>query len=182
MGASGQRHAPAALYPRGKDPRYPLYRRLSGPQSRSGHRGYRKNALPLLGIEPRSSGRPARSQTLHCLSYPAHDIYFYFIQRHCQLLRLYAISSNKRIGEWWIGKDVEGSGRGLVFRYYPGIFLERLMKTTENLSQDSRFPGRDLNSRPAKYEGVLTARPTHVMPHAGLSPRRPAFETGSETA
>jgi hypothetical protein len=24
---------------RGKDPRYPLYRRLRGPQSRSGHRG-----------------------------------------------------------------------------------------------------------------------------------------------
>jgi hypothetical protein len=33
-GVSGQRHAPAALYPL-----YPLYRRLSGPQSRSGHRG-----------------------------------------------------------------------------------------------------------------------------------------------
>jgi hypothetical protein len=28
MGVSGQRHAPAALYPRGKDPRYPLNRRL----------------------------------------------------------------------------------------------------------------------------------------------------------
>jgi hypothetical protein len=27
MGVSGQRHASAALYPRGKDPRYPLYRR-----------------------------------------------------------------------------------------------------------------------------------------------------------
>jgi hypothetical protein len=33
MGVSGQQHAPAALYPRGKDPRYPLYRRLGGPQS-----------------------------------------------------------------------------------------------------------------------------------------------------
>jgi hypothetical protein len=31
IGVSGQRHAPAALYPRGKDPRYPLYRRLGGP-------------------------------------------------------------------------------------------------------------------------------------------------------
>jgi hypothetical protein len=28
MGVSGQHHAPAALYPRGKNPRYPLYRRL----------------------------------------------------------------------------------------------------------------------------------------------------------
>jgi hypothetical protein len=38
-GVSGQHHAPAALYPRGKDPRYPLDRSLRGPQSRSGHRG-----------------------------------------------------------------------------------------------------------------------------------------------
>jgi hypothetical protein len=70
MGVSGQHHAPAALYPRGKGSRYPLYRRLGGPQSRSGHRGYRKNPLSLPGIEPRSPGCPARSQTLYCLSYP----------------------------------------------------------------------------------------------------------------
>jgi hypothetical protein len=37
MGVSGQRHARAALYPRGKDPQYPLDRWLGGPQSRSGH-------------------------------------------------------------------------------------------------------------------------------------------------
>jgi hypothetical protein len=68
MGVSGQRHAPAALYPRGKNPRYPLDRRLGGPQSRSGRRGQKKN-LPLSGIEPRSPDCPARSQTLYCLSY-----------------------------------------------------------------------------------------------------------------
>jgi hypothetical protein len=33
MGMSGQRHAPAALYPF----RYPLDKRMGGPQSRSGH-------------------------------------------------------------------------------------------------------------------------------------------------
>jgi hypothetical protein len=27
---------------------------------------------PIPEIEPRSPGRPARSQTLYCLSYPAH--------------------------------------------------------------------------------------------------------------
>jgi hypothetical protein len=74
MGVSGQRHDPAALYPRGKDPRYPLDRGLGGPQSRSGHRGYRKNPLSLPGIEPRSPGRPARSKTLYCLSYHITDI------------------------------------------------------------------------------------------------------------
>jgi hypothetical protein len=33
MGVSGQRHAPAALYPRGKDLRYPLYRGWVGPRA-----------------------------------------------------------------------------------------------------------------------------------------------------
>jgi hypothetical protein len=58
---------------RGKDPRYPLYRRLGGPQSRSGHRGYRKNPLLLPGIEPRSPGRPARSQIPYWLRYPGSN-------------------------------------------------------------------------------------------------------------
>jgi hypothetical protein len=44
-------------------------------------------------------------------------------------------------------------------RYYPGICLEGLRKNTENISQDSQSPGRDLNLRPPKYEaGVLTTR------------------------
>jgi hypothetical protein len=78
MGVSGQRHAPAAFYPWRKDPRYPLYRRLGGPQSRSGHRGWRKNPLPLPGIEPPSPGRPARSQTLYCLRFTAlHGTFLY---------------------------------------------------------------------------------------------------------
>jgi hypothetical protein len=37
-GVSVELHASAALYPRRKDLRYPLYRRLGGPQSRSGHK------------------------------------------------------------------------------------------------------------------------------------------------
>jgi hypothetical protein len=42
--------------------------RLGGPQSRSG-RGVEDNSAPPLGIEPRSSDRPARSQSLYQLSY-----------------------------------------------------------------------------------------------------------------
>jgi hypothetical protein len=64
MEVSGQRHASAMLYPRGKDPRYPLDRRLGEPQSRPGYRGKRKFFLLLLGIEPVSPG-PVRSQTLY---------------------------------------------------------------------------------------------------------------------
>jgi len=59
----GQRHAPAALPP-GKT-RYPLYRRLGGPQSRSGDV---RKISPPTGI--RSPDRPARSESLHRLSYP----------------------------------------------------------------------------------------------------------------
>jgi hypothetical protein len=33
------------------------------------------------------------------------------------------------IGEWRLGKDVEGTGRGLILRYYPIICLEALGKT-----------------------------------------------------
>jgi hypothetical protein len=37
------------LYPQGKSARYPLDKRLSGPQSRSGHCGEEKNLLPPPG-------------------------------------------------------------------------------------------------------------------------------------
>jgi hypothetical protein len=64
-GVSSQRHALVALYPRGKDPRFPFDRRLGGPQSWYGHRG----SLLLPGNEPLSSLCPVCSQTLYWLSY-----------------------------------------------------------------------------------------------------------------
>jgi hypothetical protein len=50
MGVGGQRHAPAALPP--EKSRYPLYRRLGGPQGRSGQA--RKNLTPPTGFDPRT--------------------------------------------------------------------------------------------------------------------------------
>jgi hypothetical protein len=65
-GVSGQRHAPV-----GKDPRYPFDRRPGGPQSLSGHRGYRENPLASAGESNLGlPGRRVRSQTLFWLSYP----------------------------------------------------------------------------------------------------------------
>ena len=49
-GVRGQRQAPAALYPRGKT-RYPLYRKLGGPQGRSGHV---RKISPPSGLDPRA--------------------------------------------------------------------------------------------------------------------------------
>jgi hypothetical protein len=46
MEVSGQIHASAALPP-GKDPQYPLDRRLGGPQSRSGRCGV-ENRIPAV--------------------------------------------------------------------------------------------------------------------------------------
>jgi hypothetical protein len=68
MDVSGELHAPAAL-PQGKNPWYPLDRRLGGPQSRSGRGGLEKNSQPPPGIEAQNSDRPARSPALYRLSY-----------------------------------------------------------------------------------------------------------------
>jgi hypothetical protein len=54
----------------GKKVEYHWTRRLGGLQSRSGHVSKRKNSQLQLGIEPRSSDSPARSQRPYRLSYP----------------------------------------------------------------------------------------------------------------
>jgi hypothetical protein len=43
-----------------------------GPRAGLDTEAKRKILFPLPGIEPRSPSRPARSQTLYWLSYPAH--------------------------------------------------------------------------------------------------------------
>jgi hypothetical protein len=60
---------PRPLYPSAKSPRYPLDRRLGGPQRRSGHDFEEKNSQPPPGIEPRSSDYPAHTQSLYRLNY-----------------------------------------------------------------------------------------------------------------
>jgi hypothetical protein len=43
---------PQPLYPQGKNLWYTSYKRLGGPQSRSGRGGEEKNSQPLPGLEP----------------------------------------------------------------------------------------------------------------------------------
>jgi len=66
MELTGQLHGPAAL-PRGKSPRYPLDRRLGGPQSRSGRGGEVKNPYP---------GRPARKLVTTMTDVPRPSVQF----------------------------------------------------------------------------------------------------------
>jgi hypothetical protein len=59
-------------------------------------------------------------------------------------------------------KWLEGSGRGVIVRYYTGVHLEEVRNTTKNLSQGNRYPGKDLNpGLPEYWTGVLTTRPRH---------------------
>jgi hypothetical protein len=66
---------------------------------------------------------------------------------------------------------VEEGGSGFILRQYLSIRPEGLRKTTNNLIQDSRCPGRDLNPGPSEYEaGILTTRPRHSV-HCGQNQR-----------
>jgi len=89
MGVGGQRHAPAALPP--AKTRYPLCRRLGGPQSRSGR--VRKISPPPTGI--RSPDRQARSESLYRLSYTGP--YVITSLKSCTALTKWNITENKII-------------------------------------------------------------------------------------
>jgi hypothetical protein len=72
----------------------------------------------------------------------------------------YIASKERVISEWSVGKDLVGSGSGLILRYHPDICLKELRKTNKNPSRYSRSPGRDLKPGHLEYEaGVLTTRP-----------------------
>jgi hypothetical protein len=66
MGVSGQHHAPAALYPRGKDPGTHCTGGWVGPKAGLDAGARRKILCLCRGLNP---DRPARSQTLYCLRY-----------------------------------------------------------------------------------------------------------------
>jgi hypothetical protein len=46
------------------------------------------------------------------------------------VIRLYSVDVRVISEWWWIGKYLVGSGRGIILRYYPGIRLDGLRKTT----------------------------------------------------
>jgi hypothetical protein len=77
IGLSGQRHASAALYPGERIPGTHCTGGWVGPRAGLDTEAREKILSPLPGIEPRSPGRTARSQTLYCLSYPTHYSSFY---------------------------------------------------------------------------------------------------------
>jgi hypothetical protein len=65
MRLSGQRHAPAALYPRGNGPDTRWIAGWVGPRDDLDTEATGKILLPLSGIEPRPHCRPACSLKLY---------------------------------------------------------------------------------------------------------------------
>jgi hypothetical protein len=65
MGVSGQRHDPAALYPRERTPDTHCTGGWVGPRRGLDTEARGEILSPLPEIEPRSPGRPVRSQTLN---------------------------------------------------------------------------------------------------------------------
>jgi len=84
MGMGGQRHAPAALPPRKS--RYPVYRRLDGPQGRSG-RVPKISTQP--GFDPRTISHSSIYFYLLCMYTPRRrslrrNMPFYVTQKYLQ--------------------------------------------------------------------------------------------------
>jgi hypothetical protein len=78
----GQHHSAAALPP--GNTRYPLYRRLAGPQGRSEQM---RKISSQLGFE--TPDRPARSQSLYRLSYPGPHHVIYSVQYYLETYYLW---------------------------------------------------------------------------------------------
>jgi hypothetical protein len=65
MGVSSQRHAPAALLPPGKGPPVPMVQEAGWAPGPVWTQMIEEKSVAPPGIEPRTLGRPARSQTLY---------------------------------------------------------------------------------------------------------------------
>jgi hypothetical protein len=94
-----------ALPPR-KDSRYPLYRRLGGPQSRSGHRGYSGNQT--LAVQPYSTrpgpSCPLKNSELKIASTMSVCVSIFYVAR-CHRMTCYtqwfiAVKSNTTFCLW----------------------------------------------------------------------------------
>jgi hypothetical protein len=73
--------------------------------------------------------------------------------------RIYSIDDGMISEIWWIRNDLIGSGYGLILRYYYGIFLEGLKKTTKTWVKTAGRRHRDVNPAPHEYGGVLSTLP-----------------------
>jgi hypothetical protein len=97
-------------------------------------------------------------QSISCSCLVAMFQFYYFFCLFIVYLKTLSVSRLYNVRweddrEQWTGKDVEGSGHGLISGTFPAFaWGGGLRRITKNLSQDSRSPGRDLNPGPPEYE------------------------------
>lgn len=76
-------------------------------------------------------------------------LFFWFVLRCWQHVG-YVNINGRIIDEWWLGKDLEGTSRGLIevlFQHFSG----RTVENTKNLISDSRCPCWYSNPGPLEY-------------------------------
>jgi hypothetical protein len=135
MGVSGQHHAPAALLPPGKWPPVPIVQEAGwSPEPVWTKRLYEKIICPRRGPNP---DRPARSQTLHWLSYPAHNLLYRYANKQKEnVLRFQVLTANDDLYRDHLSLDAVYSWLWLRTRdfdrrlqYYTGSKIRTLQLT-----------------------------------------------------
>jgi hypothetical protein len=129
---------PWTLYPQGNFPRYPLDRRLGGPQYRSGKRGEEK-------IFDRTETRTPtpRSSSSYRLRYPGSQIRIYFLVSYVEKLSVRKLCAVTR----WMTEELEIIWKedGVAWLKWSTICLKWLRKITRKFRQHNWYPGRDSN-------------------------------------
>jgi hypothetical protein len=115
-GVVGQRHAPAALPPR--NTQYPLYRKLGGPQGRSGR--VRKISLPPE-FDPRTV-QPVASHYTDCVIQPhgkSNGITIFKFSEILKKAKVFGNSSDRRASVLGDAKATDNQMRNRIFGEVP---------------------------------------------------------------
>jgi hypothetical protein len=103
--------------------RYPLYRRLGGPQGRSGW--VRKNLAPT-GF--RSPDRPARSQSLYRLNYRAHIFIYLIINAFGQATDTEWIDKVHKYTLYWLALPAKRRSQLRLITFLTDILIDNLQR------------------------------------------------------
>jgi len=121
---SGQHYALATLYPWGKDPQYPLYRRLGGLHSQWTQRSEEKS-----NAERWDPGRPVHIQALYWLSYSGY-------LQHTGLFLLFELAGPLCSG----AVIITGGNWNTLWRACPSDTLSTANPTQTALGMNPRLP------------------------------------------
>jgi hypothetical protein len=144
------------LYPRVKKPRYPLDRRLDGPQLRFGRRG-KKQISAIQDLELRTLGHLSRNLSLYRLRYPGTVMNSKWLIKSCFCCLVYAYRSVQP------GQNIISVLRMFVLQNH--VNLGAIVDfSLEDLSSEAEFYSA------ARAVGCVLARILRVYLYRGLFP------------